>query len=240
MLGLERSSIVWVSLASTASVVLSVVTIPVRSSVVDVVPGTVPGVPVTSTTSTTSTPVVVVVSPVSGWRPPVSSPSTARSSSLLGSVPGRSVWSRTGVAAVLSLPGVSGTGGVGLPGPVLGTGGSRQETVRQFIVVISPEKCPPDGRSHRTGELTEGPGKVEGAVARNTRTDPCDLLLHPGLVLDTAGHVGPAPVSLALGDIVPTSGADHGTGVSNVGLGAVAGEARAGHQAGDCGTSWDH
>jgi len=228
LLGLERSSIVLVpltsiasivlvSLASIASVVLSVVPIPIRSSVV--VPGNVPSIPVTSTTSTTSTSVVVVVvSPVGSSRSPVSPASRARSSSLLSSVPGRTVRSRAGVTTVLSLPGVSGTGGVWLPGPILGTGGS-------------------DGRSHRAGELTESSRKVEGAVARNTRAESCELLLYPGLVLDTAGHVGPAPVRLALGNIVPASGTDHGAGVTHVGLGAVTREPRAGDQAGHCRTS---
>ena len=58
-------------------------------------------------------------------------------------------------------------------------------------------------------------------------------------MLDTAGHVGPAAVRLALGDIVPPPGTDHGAGVAHVGLGAVAGEPGARHQAGHCGTAWD-
>jgi len=225
LLGLERSSMVLVpltstasialvSLASIASVVLSVVAIPVRSSVVvDVVPGNVPSIPVTSTTSTP-----VVVSPVGSNRSPVSPASTPRSSSLLSSIPGSTVWSRAGVTTVLGLPGVPGTGGVGLPCSILGTGGS-------------------DGRPYRAGELTESSRKVEGAVARNTRAESCQLLLYPGLVLDTAGHVSPAAVRLALGNIVPTSGTDHGAGVTNIGLGAVTREPRAGHQAAHCGTS---
>jgi len=226
LLGLERSSMVLVpltstassvlvSLASIASVVLSVVPIPVRSSVVvDVVPGNVPSIPVTSTTSTP----VVVVSPVGSSRSPVCPASTPRSSSLLSSIPGRTVWSRAGVTTVLGLPGVPSAGGVGLPCSILGTGGS-------------------DGRPYRAGELTQSPWKVEGAVARNTRAESCELLLYPGLVLDTAGHVSPAPIRLALGNIVPTSGTDHGAGVTNIGLGAVTREPRAGHQAGHCRTS---
>jgi len=217
----STASIVLVSLASIASVVLSVVPVPVRSSVVvDVVPGNVPSIPVTSSTSTPSTSVVVVVvSPVGSRRSPVRPTSSPRSSSsLLSSVPGRTVWARAGVTAVLGLPGVPGTGGVGLPCSILGTGGS-------------------DRRPHRAGELTERPWKVKGAVARYSRAESSELLLYPGLVLDTAGHVSPAAVRLALGDIVPPPGTDHGAGVSNVGLGAVTREPRAGHQAGHCGTS---
>ena len=136
LLGLERSamvlvpltsiaSIVLVSLASIAPVVLPVVPVPVGSSV-EIVPVC------TAATSTTSTPVVVVVvvPPVGGRRSPACPASTTRSSSSLGcSVPGRSVRSGAGVTAVLSLPGVPGTGGVGLPGSVLGAGGSTQSNV---------------------------------------------------------------------------------------------------------------
>ena len=92
-------------------------------------------VPVASTAS-----VVVLVSPVgSSPRPavvtapagrwsPVTPSVAPRSSSLESSVPGSSVRSRAGIAAVLGLPGVSLTGGVGLPGPVLGTGGPAHHT----------------------------------------------------------------------------------------------------------------
>ena len=57
-----------------------------------------------------------------------------------------------------------------------------------------------------------------------------DLLREPRLVLYAPGDVGPGPVLLALWDVVPAKGADHRAGVSGVGLGAVAGDARAGHQ----------
>ena len=56
-------------------------------------------------------------------------------------------------------------------------------------------------------------------------------------MLDTAGHVGPAAVRLALGDIVPPPGTDHGAGVTHVGLGAVTREPGAGDQAGEGGSS---
>lgn len=47
----------------------------------------------------------------------------------------------------------------------------------------------PDGRPHRTEELAEGPGEVEGAVAGDAGTHASQLLLLSGLVLDTARHV---------------------------------------------------
>ena len=47
----------------------------------------------------------------------------------------------------------------------------------------------PDGRPHRTEELAEGPGQVEGAVAGDAGTHASQLLLLSGLVLDTARHV---------------------------------------------------
>ena len=135
LFGLERSSmvlvpltsIVLVSLASIASVVLPVVPVPVRSSVVDVVPGNVARIPVCPTTTTTTP---VVVPPGCSRRSPVSGASTTGSSSLRSSIAGRPVWSRTGVTPVLGLPGISGTGGVGLPCSILGTGGPTQDTVK--------------------------------------------------------------------------------------------------------------
>ena len=54
-------------------------------------------------------------------------------------------------------------------------------------------------------------------------------------MLYAPGDVSPGPVLLALRHIVPAPGADHGAGVPHVGLGAVAGEAGAGHSCGGVG-----
>jgi len=200
-------------------------------------PGVVVVVPVTSTTSVvivvvpvaSTASVVGVVPPVSpgpavitppgGGRSPVPPSCAPRSSSLESSVPRRSVRSRAGITAVLGLSGVSLTRGVGLPGAVLGTGG-------------------PDRRTDRTEELTESSWEVERTVTRYTGTDARHLLLHPGLVLDTARDVRPGAVRLTLRDIVPASSADHSAGVTNVGLGAVAREPGTCHQAGHGGRSF--
>ena len=124
LLGLEGPSVV----------VVVVVVVPVASTAPVVV------VPVASTA-----PVVVLVSPVSSsprpavitapagrWSPVTPSvwSSAPRSSSLESSVPWSSVRSRAGITPVLGLTGVSLTGGVGLPGPVLGTGGPAPHTER--------------------------------------------------------------------------------------------------------------
>ena len=114
LLGLESASIVLFPLSTT-------VVFPVRSSVIHVVPGSIASVPISSSPGAPP-----VVAPV-GCRSPVPS-SPPGSSSLDSSVPRASVWPWAGVASVLSLPGISRAGGVGLPGPVLSAGGPSTQT----------------------------------------------------------------------------------------------------------------
>ena len=68
---------------------------------------------------------------------------------------------------------------------------SVQEDLTSKLLVDGSGVCDlsPDGRPHRTEELAEGPGEVEGAVAGDAGTHASQLLLLSGLVLDTARHV---------------------------------------------------
>ena len=120
LLGLEGPGVVVVVVPVASAAFVVVVVVPVASTASVVV--------LVSPVSSSPRP-AVVTAPAGRWSP-VTTSVAPRSSSLESSVPGSSVRSRAGIAAVLGLPGVSLTGGVGLPGPVLGTGGPAHHTQR--------------------------------------------------------------------------------------------------------------